>query len=114
MRHARAWGLQAIEARVVALAARLRDGLGELAGVRVRDLGVRRCAIVSFTVDGRSSSTVKADLARRAINVEVSPGHYTRYDMVERGMADLVRASVHYYNSEDEVDALVAAVAGRR
>jgi cysteine desulfurase/selenocysteine lyase len=114
VRYARAWGLEAIEARVVALAERLRAGLGEVDGVRVRDLGVRRCGIVSFTVEGRPSSAVKADLARRAINVEVSPGHYTRYDMVERGMEDLVRASVHYYNSEDEVDALVAALAERR
>jgi cysteine desulfurase / selenocysteine lyase len=112
-RYARAWGVEAIEARVVALAERLRGGLGDIDGVRVRDLGVRRCGIVSFTVDGRSSGAVKEDLARRAINVSVSPGHYTRYDMVERGMEDLVRASVHYYNSEDEVDALVAAVAGR-
>jgi selenocysteine lyase/cysteine desulfurase len=109
-RYARAWGIEAIEARVVALAERLRAGLARIEGVRVRDLGVRRCGIVSFTVEGRSSSAVKADLARRAINVEVSPGHYTRYDMVERGMNDLVRASVHYYNSEEEVDALVAAV----
>jgi cysteine desulfurase/selenocysteine lyase len=114
VRYARAWGLEAIEARVVALAERLRAGLGEVDGVRVRDLGVRRCGIVSFTVEGRPSSAVKADLARRGINVEVSPGHYTRYDMVERGMEDLVRASVHYYNSEDEVDALVAALAERR
>jgi selenocysteine lyase/cysteine desulfurase len=109
-RYARAWGIEAIEARVVALAERLRAGLARIEGVRVRDLGVRHCGIVSFTVEGRSSSAVKADLARRAINVEVSPGHYTRYDMVERGMNDLVRASVHYYNSEEEVDALVAAV----
>ena len=29
-------------------------------------------------------------------------------------MEDLVRASVHYYNSEDEVDALVAALASWR
>jgi cysteine desulfurase/selenocysteine lyase len=110
-RYARAWGLDAIEARVVALAERLRGGLGDIDGVRVRDLGVRRCGIVSFTVVGRSSSDVKDDLARRAINVSVSPRSYTRYDMVERGLEDLVRASVHYYNSEDEVDALVAAVA---
>jgi cysteine desulfurase / selenocysteine lyase len=110
-RYARSWGLEAIAARAGPLAERMRDGLGAIDGVRVRDLGLRRCAIVSFTVDGRTSTEVTDALAQRAINVSVNPGHYTRYDMVERGMDDLVRASAHYYNTEDEVDALVEAVA---
>ncbi len=113
-RYALDWGLEAIEERVTALAERLRAGLGAVDGVHVHDLGVRRCGIVSLTVDGRSSAEVKAALAQRAINVSVNPGHYTRYDMVERGLADLVRASVHYYNSEDEVDAVVSAVSDLR
>jgi cysteine desulfurase/selenocysteine lyase len=112
-RYAREWGLEAIEARVVALAARLRDGLAGLNGVQVHDLGLRKCGIVSFTVEGLESAAVKRSLAQRAINVSVSPGHYTRFDMEARGLPDLVRASVHYYNSEDEVDALVEAVSAR-
>ena len=109
-RYAREWGLEAIAARVGALAARLREGLAEVDGVRVHDLGLRKCGIVSFTVDGLESAAVKQALAERAINVSVNPGHYTRLDMEARGLKDLVRASAHYYNTEDEVDALVDAV----
>jgi cysteine desulfurase/selenocysteine lyase len=109
-RYAREWGLEAIAARVGALAVRLRDGLAGVDGVQVHDLGLRKCGIVSFTVDGVESAAVQRSLAQRAINVSVSPGHYTRFDMEARGLPDLVRASVHYYNSEDEVDALVEAV----
>jgi cysteine desulfurase / selenocysteine lyase len=110
-RYARDWGLEAIAARVGALAARLRDDLGAIDGVRVHDLGLRKCGIVSLTVDGLDSHVVRDALAERAINVSVNPRHYTLFDMDARGLPDLVRASVHYYNSEDEVDALVDAMA---
>jgi selenocysteine lyase/cysteine desulfurase len=110
-RYAREWGLEAIAERVGALAARLREGLGGVEGANVHDLGLRKCGIVSLTVDGLTSSEVKDALAERAINVSVNPVHYTLFDMEARGLPDLVRASVHYYNSEDEVDALVDAVA---
>ncbi len=78
--------------------------------MQLHDLGLRKCGIVSFTVEGVESAAVQRSLAQRAVNVSVSPGHYTRFDMEARGLPDLVRASVHYYNSEDEVDALVEAV----
>jgi selenocysteine lyase/cysteine desulfurase len=110
-RYAREWGLEAIADRVAALAARLRDGLAEADGVEVHDLGLRKCGIVSLTVDGVDSAEVHEALARRAINVSVNPRHYTLFDMRARDLPDLVRASVHYYNSEDEVDALADALA---
>jgi cysteine desulfurase/selenocysteine lyase len=110
-RYAREWGLEAIADRVGALAARLREGLGGIEGADVHDLGLRKCGIVSLTVDGLTATEVKDALAERAINVSVNPVHYTLFDMEARGLPDLVRASVHYYNSEDEVDALVDAVA---
>lgn len=110
-RYARGWGLEAIAQRVGALAARMREGLAGVDGVHVHDLGERKCGIVSLTVDGLSSTDVKDALAQRAINVSVNPRHYTLFDMDARGLSDLVRASVHYYNSEDEVDALLDALA---
>ncbi len=33
-----------------------------------------------------------------------------RYDHDARGLDTLIRASVHYFNDEDEIDRLVAAV----
>jgi len=109
-RYAREWGLEAIADRVGSLATRLRDGLADVDGVAVHDLGLRKCGIVSLTVDGIDSADVHAALAQRAINVSVNPRHYTLFDMQARDLPDLVRASVHYYNSEDEVDALVDAL----
>jgi selenocysteine lyase/cysteine desulfurase len=111
VRYAREWGIDAIEARVSALAERLRAALRDADGVRVRDRGARRCGIVSLTVDGVGAGDVAGALAAQAINVSVSPRHYTLLDMLDRGLDELVRASVHYYNSEDEIDRAARAIA---
>ncbi len=101
--YALGWGLDAIEGRVCALARALRARLGELPGVVVHDLGQRRCGIVSFSAQRREAGEIERALGARAINVSTSSVASTRLDMEARGLADLVRASVHYYNSEDEV-----------
>jgi len=108
--YALSWGLEAIRDRAFGLAEVLRAQLSSIPGVTVRDLGAERCAIVTFTVDGKAPSEVKAALGGQGINVSVSTASSTRFDMDARGITDLVRASPHYYNSEDEVDRLVTAV----
>ncbi len=108
--HALGWGLPRIQARVTRLAGTLREQLAEIPGVRVRDLGVRRCGITTFTVDGVAADRVRAALAAQGINVSVSRTASTRLDMDDRGLGEVVRASVHYYNTEEEVAALARAV----
>jgi selenocysteine lyase/cysteine desulfurase len=102
--YALGWGLDAIRERVYGLAARLRARLAGLPGVTLRDLGVERCGIVSFTVDGADPTEVTQALAAERINVTTSSSASTRLDMEARGLDRVVRASVHYYNSEEEVD----------
>ena len=75
------------------------------------DRGRTQCGIVSFLCQGIGPDSVKAALARKRINVSVSDAAWTRIDMDARGIPALVRASVHYYNSEEEIDAFTAAVA---
>ncbi|MFJ3639665.1 aminotransferase class V-fold PLP-dependent enzyme [Streptomyces sp. NPDC090108] len=108
--HALGWGLPRIQARVTRLAAALREQLAEIPGVTVRDRGVRRCGITTFTLDGVPAPDIKAALAARGINVSVSRTASTRLDMDGRGLEELVRASVHYYNTEEEIAALLQAV----
>jgi cysteine desulfurase / selenocysteine lyase len=109
--YALAQGLPAIEARVKALAADLRERLGALAGVRVRDKGLMRCGIVTFTAEGMAAAELKSALARRGINVSLSEASGTLLDMNERGLNAMIRASVHYYNSEAELERFVAVLA---
>jgi selenocysteine lyase/cysteine desulfurase len=57
---------------------------------------------------------VTAALRAAGINVHVSPARGTLLDMRARGLTELVRASVHYYNTEAELDRLTAEVARLR
>jgi cysteine desulfurase / selenocysteine lyase len=109
--YALSYGLHAIAARVRALASDLRDMLDAIPGVTVRDKGLERCGIVTFTAEALPADELKSALARRRINVTVSEASGTLLDMSERGLAAMVRASVHYYNSEAELERFAAAVA---
>jgi selenocysteine lyase/cysteine desulfurase len=108
--YALGWGLEAIRDRVYGLAGDMRDRLAEISGVSVHDLGVERCGIVTFRVAGLAAEDVMAALAAKGINVETSSVFSTRLDMEARGPEPLVRASVHYYNSEDEITMFLLAV----
>lgn len=110
--YALGWGLGAIEARVTVLADRLRGQLAEVPGVQVRDPGAKRCGIVTFTAEGHAPDALKEALGHASINVTVSRASSTLLEMTERGLTEVVRASVHYYNSEEELDRFIAVLAG--
>jgi selenocysteine lyase/cysteine desulfurase len=104
--YALGWGLPAIETRVTDLAATLRSRLTGI-GARVQDIGAKKCGIVTFTVDGTPATDIKARLAQAGINTSVSSRPSAQYDFTARDLPDLLRASVHYYNTEDEIEQLV-------
>ncbi|SDO65913.1 Selenocysteine lyase/Cysteine desulfurase [Nakamurella panacisegetis] len=108
--YALSWGLTPIEARVTALADRLRAQLQGINGVQVHDQGQRRCGIVTFTIDGVSAQDVQRRLSERRVNTSVSLVEHARLDLPARGLPDLVRASVHYYNTAEELDQLIDAL----
>jgi cysteine desulfurase/selenocysteine lyase len=112
--HALDWGLAPIEARITALAARLRTELSELAFVSLRDKGERKSAIVTFEVADIDAGEVVRRLRDQHINTSVSLVQHARFDQPHRKLGDLVRASVHYFNTDGEVERFVAAVSAAR
>ena len=103
-------GIETTAVRIADLAARLRNGLESLNRVAVHDKGARRGGIVTFTVDGVDATSVHAQLLARRINTSTSGPDRARLDLEPRGLPTVIRASTHYYNSEDEIDAVIAAV----
>ncbi|AKU97143.1 Cysteine desulfurase [Labilithrix luteola] len=108
--YALGWGLESIALRVQALASRLRSALRSIPRVTVHDVGRQQCGIVTFTIENRSSAEIKDLLHERGINVSVSSVTSSPIDMAQRGLGPLVRASVHYYNTEEEVDHVVHVI----
>jgi cysteine desulfurase/selenocysteine lyase len=108
--YAMQWGLDTIWRRVKTLAYQLRTQLSPLPGVIVRDRGITQCGIVTFTIEGLEPEEIKRKLAEQHINVTVSSVDGTRLDMEARGLVSMVRASVHYFNSEEEVERFCAEV----
>jgi cysteine desulfurase/selenocysteine lyase len=102
--YALAWGLENIWARISYLASTLRACLSHIPHVQLHDLGVQKCGIVSFTIGERDPQEIRCKLAEQKMNVSVSLAEYSRLDMDKRGLTSVVRASVHYYNSEEEID----------
>lgn len=105
------WGLNAIYERVQDLANRLRTQLSEIPRVTVRDLGVERCGIVTFSVTSKRVEELRRALAEQRINVSTTTITSTRLDMEARQLSEMVRASVHYYNTEEEIERFCATLA---
>jgi len=105
-----AWGIPVIEDRVFALAASLRDQL-MTEGFEVFDLGTERCAIVTTLAPGMDATDATRALADRGINSSVTTPGSTRLDAERRSLPDLLRLSVHYFNTDAELGSAVAALA---
>ncbi len=101
--YALGWGLEAVWERNQSLAETLRTRLRTLPGVTVHDLGRVRCGIVTFSTESREAAAVKETLREQGINVSVASPSWALLDSTARRLPDMVRASVHYYNTEDEI-----------
>jgi selenocysteine lyase/cysteine desulfurase len=102
--------MHAVGARIGNLAARLREGLEHIDGVSVWDRGARLSGIVTFTLDLIDPSTVVKSLEARQIFLNAPAAHNAQFDFQDRGVEQVIRAGVHYFNTEAEIDRLLDAV----
>ncbi|MFT4606039.1 MAG: cysteine desulfurase/selenocysteine lyase [Rhodothermales bacterium] len=111
VRYAMDVGLAEIRTRVDQLANHLRASLETIPGVTVHDQGLAKSGTVTFSHRGLDATQIKDALLARHINTSVAVPSSTLLDALHRGLPDMVRASVHYYNSEEEIARLTEAVA---
>ena len=115
VRYLDAIGMPAVHAHERELEARLGDGLRQIPGIRLLGdaEGVERVGLWAFDVDGVHAHDVSQFLDDRGIAVRV--GHHCAQPLHRRlGLTASVRASAALYNTPDEVDQLLDAVAGVR
>ena len=106
-------GMEKIRSHEERLTARLVSGLRKVRGVHVytAEPPVDRMGVVSFTVDNFHPHEVAQQLDESA-DILVRSGHHCCQPLMERlGLPDgTVRASLGLYNTEEEVDMLVATL----
>jgi selenocysteine lyase/cysteine desulfurase len=101
-------GIDAGWQRIQELASRLRRGLKEVPNVTLVDRGELLGATVTFDVAGSGADDVRRLLADERINVSVTDE--TPSQIGRDSFASHVRSSVHYYNTEKEIDRLTELV----
>lgn len=108
------WDVGRLSQRICTMGAELRRELEKLDGITVHDKGLNKSGIVTFDVDGESPASIKTRLATQGINVSVTSDTSSQIDLPARGLTSLVRASVHAFNTEEEIVTLVANLSARR
>lgn len=97
-------GMERIWERIKYLGGTLREKLAEIEGVTVMDIGKVKGGIVTFAVEGKSPMDLRVQLKERDINVSVTWRESAWLDMEARDLNQLLRASLHYYNTETEIE----------
>jgi cysteine desulfurase/selenocysteine lyase len=103
-------GVGRIWQRIQYLAAIMRRQLAAIDGITVHDHGEQKCGIVTFSVRGIGSSHVKSGLAEKKIHVSVGLAKSTLIYMNRNSLSTVIRASIHYYNTEEEINGMCAAL----
>ena len=103
-------GLESINMRIRQLARQLIVKLTEIPAVSVHERLDNVSGIVTFSKADEDAPTLQRRLRASAINTSVSKKGNALLDTTRRGVSDVNRASLHYYNTEAEIDRLVAEI----
>ena len=93
------------------LASQLRARLKNVPGCRVLDWGTKLAAIVTVDVAGYAPGDLVALLCKQKINTSASLRAYAVIDMDQKQATGALRISPHYFNTEEEIAAVVDALA---
>ena len=103
-------GIEKVEARNNLLATQLRNALAGIPGVQLQDRGTKTCNIITFSITGKEAAATKQYFRDKGINIYTTTKGSAVLDFAEKGVEWVVRASPHYYNTENEIDIFIEAV----
>lgn len=109
--YALAIGMPKIEQRVRTLADSLRQQLEDTPGIRVHEASNSLSGIVTFSKADEAAIALQRRLQAAGISSSVALASNNRLDFGNRALGDINRASLHYYNTEAEVERFCRTVA---
>lgn len=104
-------GYEQIQKQELLLTTQLMDGLKKVPHVQVQGLPdpKEHCGIVSFTIDGVHPHDVSSILD--ADGIAVRAGHHCAQPLMQQiGVMSTTRASMYFYNTEEDIEKLLASV----
>lgn len=108
-------GIDAIHTRVRELTAYAATRLRDIPGTQIYgpELDADRLGILPFNIEGCDPAKLTLALERRGIIIEA--GHFMATPILAAyGVERMARVSLHYFNTTDEIDQLVAAIDAER
>ncbi|PLX83779.1 MAG: aminotransferase [Desulfuromonas sp.] len=105
--YALGWGIAGIETRISTLATELRRRLADINGLTVADQGHEKCGIVTFFSDRKLAAELQGRLRERMIKTSIVPFSANPVSTTQRHLPEMIRASLHYYNTFEEIDRFV-------
>ena len=102
-------GLDQIAAYEGELLAYATDAISAIPGLRIIGTAKEKASILSFVLDGVHAHDIGTILDQEGIAIRT--GHHCAQPVLQRfGVPATARASVAFYNTRDEIDALVKAI----
>jgi selenocysteine lyase/cysteine desulfurase len=105
--YALGWGLETISERIKQLATDLRQKLTDLDAINLTDRGLERCGIVTFYSTHLPAEQLQQQLLLSNINTSIVPFSANPISTEKTGTPTLLRASLHYYNTGEEIQFFV-------
>jgi selenocysteine lyase/cysteine desulfurase len=109
-RYANKLGVDNIANRTMELTTMARQRLSELNGVRLLDYGPRLGAIIALALPTAEPHSLLERLRQQHINTSLTFRNFATIDFAEKHVEWALRVSPHYYNTYEEIDALVEAL----
>ncbi len=88
---------------------KMADGLSSIAGLRIYGTTRDKCSLASFNVEGVHHSDIGMILDKLGIAIRTGQ-HCAEPTMKHFGVTGMCRASLAMYNTQDDIDALIAGV----
>jgi cysteine desulfurase/selenocysteine lyase len=109
LEYVRRVGFEAIEAHERALLQEATARLEAMSGLRIVGTARRKAAVVSFVMDGIHPHDIGTIVDREGVAIRT--GHHCAQPVMDRfGVPATARASMAFYNTSADVDALVSAL----
>jgi len=103
-------GLKNIQSRNTYLCELVRQGISQLSGFRLLDIGAHQSSIITAEIANQTAVDVLQGLRKENINTSVGHKNFALIDFETKHVEWALRISPHYYNTEAEIECLLSTL----